>query len=75
MSINVEKNKIVTKTEKSKKNELQKLIQKIANQYNLDDKIIANGKSLLSFIRGNRSVIFLSGWRYQILKEELENAK
>ena len=75
MSINVEKNKVVTKTEKSKKNELQKLIQKIANQYNLDDKIIANGKSLLSFIRGNRSVIFLSGWRYQILKEELENAK
>ncbi len=75
MNIYIEKNKIATKTEKIKKNELQKLIQKIANQYNLDDKVIANGKSLLNFIRGDRSVIFLSGWRFNLLKEELENAK
>ncbi len=68
-------NKIPTKAEKMQKKELQKLIQKIANKYNLDDKIIANGKSLLSFIRGDRSVIFLKGWRYEILQGEIENAK
>ncbi len=49
-----------TKTEKAKKNELQKLVQNIASQYSLDDKIITSGKSLLSFIRGDRSVIFLT---------------
>ncbi|BBB24301.1 ribonuclease D [Isorropodon fossajaponicum endosymbiont JTNG4] len=69
------KHTLPTKTEKAKKNELQKLIKNIANQYNLDDKIIANGKSLLSFIRGDRSVIFLTGWRFNLLKEELEKCK
>ncbi|HIG89283.1 ribonuclease D [Candidatus Thioglobus sp.] len=75
MSIQVAKHKVPTKTEKAKKNELQKLIQKIANQYNLDDKVVANGKSLLSFIRGDRSVIFLSGWRFNLLKKELGKCK
>lgn len=69
------KHTLPTKTEKEKKNELQKLIKNIANQYNLDDKIIANGKSLLSFIRGDRSVIFLTGWRFNLLKKELEKCK
>ncbi len=71
----VNKHTLPTKTEKAKKNELQKLIQNIANQYNLDDKIIANSKSLLSFIRGDHSVIFLTGWRFNLLKEELEKCK
>ncbi len=67
--------KIPTKTEKVKKKELQTLIQKIATQYNLDDKLIANSKALLNFIRGDQSVNFLTGWRHQLLKEELEDAK
>jgi len=71
----VNKRTLLTKTEKAKKNELQKLIQNIANQHNLNDKIIANGKSLLSFIRGERCVIFLTGWRFNLLKEELEKCK
>lgn len=62
-------------SEKQQKNELQKLIQKIAVQYNLDETLIANGKTLLKFIRGDQSVKILSGWRYHILKEELKNAK
>jgi hypothetical protein len=64
-----------SKSEKQQKNELQKLIQKIAVQYNLDETLIANGKSLIKFIRGDQSVKFLAGWRYHILKEELKNAK
>ncbi len=71
----VNKHTLLTKTEKAKKNELQKLIQNIANQHHLNDKIIANGKSLLSFIRGERCVIFLTGWRFNLLKEELEKCK
>ncbi|QKQ24770.1 ribonuclease D [Candidatus Ruthia endofausta] len=71
----VNKHILSTKTEKTKKNELQKLVQNIANQYSLNDKIIANSRSLLSFIRGDRSVIFLTGWRFNLLKEELEKCK
>ena len=74
-NITISPGKIPTKTEKVRKKELQTLIQKIATQYNLDDKLIANGKALLKFIRGDQSVNFLTGWRYQLLKEELENAK
>ncbi len=61
--------------EKQQKNQLQKLIQKVAIQYNLDVALIANSKTLMSYIRGNQNVKFLNGWRYQILKEELNNAK
>jgi len=64
-----------TKSEKQQKNQLQKLIQKIAVQYNLDETLIANGKALMKYIRGDQSVKFLSGWRHHILKEELKNAK
>jgi ribonuclease D len=66
---------IPSKSEKQQKNQLQKLIQKIAVQYNLDETLIANGKALMKYIRGDQSVKFLSGWRHHILKEELENAK
>jgi ribonuclease D len=62
-------------SEKLQKIALQKLIKKIALQYNLDETIIATGKTVMQFIRGNQSVKFLTGWRYTILKEELENAK
>jgi hypothetical protein len=37
--------------------------------------LVQNRNFLLRYIRGDQSVNFLSGWRYQILKEELENAK
>ncbi|ALE51982.1 ribonuclease D [Candidatus Thioglobus autotrophicus] len=73
--IQVEAHQAPSKSEKQQKNELQKLIKKIAVQYNLDETIIANGKTLMKFIRGDQSVSFLTGWRYHILKEELENAK
>ncbi len=73
--IEISAHQIPTKTEKQQKNELQKLIQKIANQYNLDETLIANGKTLMKFIRGDQSVKFLTGWRHNILKEELKNAK
>ncbi|SMN16398.1 Ribonuclease D [uncultured Candidatus Thioglobus sp.] len=64
-----------SKSEKQQKNQLQKLIQNIATQYNLDKTLIANSKTLMKYIRGDQSVNFLSGWRYHILKEELKNAK
>lgn len=73
--IQIDTHQVPSKSEKQQKNELQKLIKKIAVQYNLDETIIANGKTLMKFIRGDQSVSFLTGWRHHILKEELENAK
>lgn len=73
--IQIDTHQVPTKSEKNQKNELQILIKKIAVQYNLDEAIIANGKTLMKFIRSDQSVNFFTGWRYHILKEELENAK
>jgi ribonuclease D len=73
--ITINPQQIPTKIEKQQKHNLQKIIKKIANQYNLDQTLIANGKTLMQFIRGDQSVKFLTGWRYHILKEELNNAK
>lgn len=64
-----------TAQEKAQKIVLQKLIQERANQYNLNTEVITTSKTLLRYIRGDQSVNFLSGWRYQILKGEIENAK
>ncbi|CAB5505463.1 ribonuclease D [Bathymodiolus thermophilus thioautotrophic gill symbiont] len=64
-----------TPEEKAQRIILQKSIQEKANQYNLTPEVIASSKTLLRYIRGNKSVNFLSGWRYQILKEELEKCK
>ncbi len=64
-----------TKTEKAQKVVLQKLIQEKANQYNLAIEVMASSKSLLKYIRGDRSVMFCQGWRYHLLQGELENAK
>ncbi|WP_428095478.1 ribonuclease D [Candidatus Thioglobus sp.] len=73
--IQIDNHQPLNKSEKIQKNELQKLIQKIALQYNLDETLIANSKTLIKNIRGDSSVKFLTGWRYHILKKELENAK
>ncbi|WXU00696.1 MAG: Ribonuclease D [Catillopecten margaritatus gill symbiont] len=67
--------RVPTAEEKSQKLILQKLIQEKANQYNLNAEVITNGKTLLRYIRNDRSVNFLSGWRYDLLKEELEKCK
>lgn len=73
--IQIDAHQAPSKSENKQKNELQILIKKIAVQYNLDEAIIANGKTLMKFIRSDQSVNFFTGWRYHILKEELENAK
>jgi hypothetical protein len=36
---------------------------------------MASSKSLLKYIRGDRSVMFCHFWRYHLLQGELENAK
>ena len=66
-TIDLEKNKPPTKTEKAQKLVLQKLIQEKANQYNLTIEVMASSKSLLKYIRGDRTVMFCQGWRYQRL--------
>jgi len=73
--IQIDVHQAPSKSENQQKNELQILIKKIAVQYNLDEAIIANGKTLMKFIRSEQSVNFFTGWRYHILKKELENAK
>jgi ribonuclease D len=65
-------NKPLTKTEKIKKNVLQKLIKEKANKYNLPVNVISNNKSITKYIRGDRLVNFCQGWRYNILKKELK---
>lgn len=64
-----------SKAEKSQKATLQKIIQEKAHQYNLAVELIASSKSLLKYIRGDRSVLFCQGWRYHLLQKELKNAK
>ncbi len=75
IELDTRKNILPTPEEKAQKLILQKLIQEKANQYNLTTEVIASGKTLLRYIRGDQSVNFLSGWRFDLLKEELENAK
>jgi ribonuclease D len=75
IEINAYKHIPPTAEEKAQKVILQKVIQEKANQYNLTTEMIASSKTLLKYIRGDQSVNFLSGWRYQILKEELKKCK
>ena len=63
-----------TKAEKHQKQMLQKLIQDKANQYNLSAEMLANSKSILRYIRGDHTVGFCKGWRFELLREDL-NAK
>ncbi|SFV84911.1 Ribonuclease D [hydrothermal vent metagenome] len=64
-------NRVPTPEEKAQKLILQKLIQETASQYNLNAEVIANGKTLLRYIRGDQSVNFLNGWRHELLKDIL----
>lgn len=64
-----------TKAEKLQKTVLQKIIQEKANQYNLAVELIASSKSLLKYIRGDRSLLFCQGWRYHLLQKELKKCK
>ena len=75
IKIDVQQHTPPTVAEKAQRVILQKLIQEKANQYNLTTEVITTSKILLRYIRGDQSVNFLSGWRYQILKGEIENAK
>lgn len=75
IEIDIQQYTVPTKEEKAQRLVLQKLIEKKANQYNLVAGVITNSKILLKYIRGDQSVNFLNGWRYQILKGEMDNAK
>lgn len=70
--INTHKHTPPTPEEKAQKLILQNLIQEKANQYNLTAEVIASSKTLLRYIRGDQSVNFLSGWRYDLLKKEIK---
>lgn len=73
--INTQQSTPPTPEEKTQKQCLQKLMQQKANQYNLSTEILSNSKSLLKYIRGDHSVIFMRGWRYHLLQKELEKCK
>ncbi|SMM97946.1 Ribonuclease D [uncultured Candidatus Thioglobus sp.] len=66
------KHTTATAEQKARKKSLQKTINDTAKHYNLDDKVIASGKTLLRYVSGDGSVNFLSGWRYRLLKEILK---
>ena len=67
--------KPLTSFEKSKKNELQIIINSISEAYNLQPEIISTSKSLIRFIRGDLSAPLHSGWRAKLLNKEKLNAK
>ena len=67
--------KPLTSSEKSKKNELQRIINNIAEDYNLPSEVISTSKSLIRFIRGDLSAPLCSGWRAKLFNKEELNAK
>ena len=67
--------KPLTSSEKSKKNELQRIINSIAEVYNLPPEIISTSKSLIRFMRGDLSAPLCSGWRAKLFNKEGLNAK
>ena len=67
--------KPLTRSEKSKKNELQKTINNLGEAYNLPPEIISTSKSLIQFIRGDLSAPLCSGWRAEIFNKEKLDAK
>jgi ribonuclease D len=67
--------KPLTSSEKSKKNELQKIINSIAEAYNLPPEVISTKKSLIRFIRGDLSAPLSSGWRVKLFNKEKLDAK
>ena len=67
--------KPLTSSEKSKKNELQRIIHNLAETYNLPPEVISNSKSLIKFIRGDSNSPLCGGWRAKLFNEEELNAK
>ena len=67
--------KPLTSSEKRKKNELQRIINSIAETYNLPPEVISTSKSLLRFMRGDLSAPLYSGWRSKLFNKEELNAK
>ncbi len=67
--------KPLTSAEKNKKNELQRIINSIAEAYNLPPEVISTSKSLIRFMRGDLSSPLGSGWRAKLLNKGQLNAK
>ena len=67
--------KPLTSSEKNKKNELQKIVNSIAEAYNLPPEVISTNKSLIRFMRGDLSSPLCSGWRAKLFNKEELNAK
>ena len=67
--------KPLTSSEKIKKNELQRIINSIAEAYNLPPEVISTSKSLIRFMRGDLSAPLCSGWRAKLFNKEELNAK
>ena len=67
--------KPLTSSEKNKKNELQRIINSLAEAYNLPPEVISTSKSLIRFIRGDLSAPLYSGWRAKLFNKEKLNAK
>ena len=67
--------KPLTSSEKSKKNELQRIINSIAEAYNLPPEVISTSKSLIQFIRGDLNAPLRNGWRAKLFNKEKLDAK
>jgi ribonuclease D len=67
--------KPLTSSEKRKKNELQRIINSIAEAYNLSPEVISTSKSLIRFLRGDLSAPLCNGWRSKLFNKEELNAK
>ena len=67
--------KSLTSSEKRKKNELQRIINNIAEAYNIRPEVISTNKSLIQFIRGDLSAPLYSGWRAKLFNKEELDAK
>jgi len=62
--------KPLTSSEKNKKNELQRIINSLAEAYNLQPEVISTNKSLIRFMRGDLSAPLCSGWRAKLFNKE-----
>lgn len=67
--------KPLTNSEKNKKNELQRIINSIAEAYDLPPEVISTSKSLIQFIRGDLNAPLRSGWRVKLFNKEKLDAK
>jgi len=67
--------KPLTSSEKNKKNELQSIINRIAEGYNLPPEVICTSKSLKQFIRRDLSSPLCGGWRAKLFNKAKFDAK